>query len=226
MGLIYKILSLPKTVFFNLYYFPIKEAIKLPVFVSYKCRVASLGNRNAIHLKHITTGAIRIGVSEGSFGIGNNDISFWKIDRGGGIYVEDKCYFGRGCRISVGKDAELIFGKNFVANAECTISACKKIEFGNDCLLGWECTIIDGDGHRIVNNECFATNPPEEITIGNHIWIASNVTILKGTIICDNSVVSAHSCISKKFSQGNELIVGTPGKVVRSNIDWSHDGYR
>jgi acetyltransferase-like isoleucine patch superfamily enzyme len=47
------------------------------------------------------------------------------------------------------------------------------------------------------------------------VWIAANTTILKGTKICDNTVVASNSLLNKEFQEGNCIIAGSPAKVVK-----------
>lgn len=61
---------------------------------------------------------------------------------------------------------------------ESHIVASEKISIGSDSIVSWNTQILDTDFHKIYVNGC-VTNENEEIIIGNHVWIASGVTILK-----------------------------------------------
>jgi acetyltransferase-like isoleucine patch superfamily enzyme len=112
----------------------------------------------------------------------------------------------------------LEFGNHFFCNANCILNAGDHIFFGDDVLLGWNCTIIDGDGHGIIS-ECEKSSRHEPIEIGKHVWLASGATILKGSKIRDGSCVAANGCITKKFTDCN-LLLGGFNKVLRKNIEW------
>ena len=56
-------------------------------------------------------------------------------------------------------------------------------------------------------------NSSEAITIGNDVWLASNVTILKGVAIADGAVVAANSLVNKDIGP-NEIWAGTPAKKI------------
>lgn len=103
-------------------------------------------------------------------------------------------------------------------NANSILNCSNRIEIGNDFLSGWNTEIIDGDGHSIYYNGEI-NNPPEGIYIGNHVWLAKHVSILKGTIINDGSVCAAGAIITKKFSKAN-LLLGGNNKILKSNITW------
>lgn len=63
-----KILSIPKTLLFNFYYLPFTDAVKLPIKVSRKVKIGSMGGRKSLQLKN-KQAKISIGF-EGSFGLG------------------------------------------------------------------------------------------------------------------------------------------------------------
>ena len=71
--------------------------------------------------------------------------------------------------------------------------------------IGKNCTI----GHGAILHGCI---------IGNNCIIGMGATLLNGAVIGDNCVVGAGSLITeqKKFLTGGTLILGSPGKVVRS----------
>ena len=51
------------------------------------------------------------------------------------------------------------------------------------------------------------------IVIGNNVWIGLNAIILKGSVIGDNSVVTAGSVVKGVFPN-NALIQGNPAQNV------------
>ncbi|MBD3750809.1 MAG: hypothetical protein IE931_15140 [Sphingobacteriales bacterium] len=57
--------------------------------------------------------------------------------------------------------------------------------------------------------------------IGQHVWIADNVTVLKGVSIGKSSVIGINSTVTKNVSD-NMIAVGNPAKIVKENINWEH----
>ena len=45
------LLDIPKSVLFNFYYLPFKDAIKFPFHVDYRTKIQNMGNRNSVILK-------------------------------------------------------------------------------------------------------------------------------------------------------------------------------
>ena len=94
------------------------------------------------------------------------------------------------------------------------------MKFGNDIIIGWNTEILTAGGHSIVSIENQEEdNSINSITIGNHVWIASNVTILNNTFISDDSVVATKALVSKKFNENN-IIIGKYNEILKRNILW------
>lgn len=217
---IVKILSVPKSVYINLKVFDFKTAIKLSILVSYNTKLIGVNKSSIVIGDSLRFGKVRIG-------FGGVDIlregkkSLLRIDNGGKIIFNGLAQFSQGNSIRVGANGTLIIGNNFTVNKECSIICDGNMKIGNDVLLGWKVNIRDSDGHVIYDNITKIKNPiRKNVTIGNHVWIASYVDILKGTEIMDNSIMDYKSCILSKFDKSNCIIGGYPAKILRENINW------
>ena len=62
-------------------------------------------------------------------------------------------------------------------------------------------------------------NNAESIDIGDHVWIGSDVIVLKGSKISGGSVVGLRSLVKGKVEK-NVLVVGSPARQIRKNIEW------
>lgn len=67
-------------------------------------------------------------------------------------------------------------------------------------------------------------NPNADIEIGNHVWIAQGVSILKGAKIPSNCIVGAKSLVNKKFEEVNCIIAGIPAKIIKRGVNWDRRG--
>lgn len=206
-----KFLSIPKTIFFNFYYFPIKKAIKLPIRVSRKVKIGSMGSRNSVRLMDIR-GRISIGFG-GSFALGERTMGYWYVGKNAVVIFKGSAFLGRGIQFIC--NGEMIIGSGFWCNADCILNASKYIEIGNDALWGWRCYVLDGDGHKILPKQ----KEDNGVSIGDHVWLASDTTILKGSRIGKNSVVGAKGCISKEFFEEN-LLLGGFNNILKKDISW------
>lgn len=95
------------------------------------------------------------------------------------------------------------------------------VEIGNDCIMASGITIRPSDAHTVYDNTTkLPLNLGENIIIGNHVWICSNVYIKKGSIVPNNCVIGAFSVIMNKFNENNIVISGIPAQIIRRNINW------
>lgn len=212
------ILSIPKTILFNLRHLPIKQAVKLPVWVHYRTQVNVKGR---IELpKVVKPFMIRIGFhtcEECNY----NDETRLSIATGGVLRFNGTAHIGRGSKIVVASDGEMILGDNFAISASSTIVSYKKIVFGKDIQFSWDCLVMDSDTHSIYNEEGLISNQPREIRFGDIVWIGNGCMILKGTEIPSNCVIGAHSVVSGHKFESNSIIAGSPAKVVKKIKGWS-----
>lgn len=102
----------------------------------------------------------------------------------------------------------------------------KNISIGDECMFAREIMIRNNDGHVILDKTTGEVlNPPEDIVIGDNVWVGARVMILKGTVVPNGSVVGAMAMVNKKFEEENILIAGVPAKKVRSNIEWRREDF-
>jgi acetyltransferase-like isoleucine patch superfamily enzyme len=146
--------------------------------------------------------------------------------------VPANIYFGNNCNINFGKSISVGPGVNIIVKDNASLSigddtyftsdmhleAVNDIKIGKRCAISWGVTIIDDDHHEI-NYEGKKREQHSNVIIGDHVWIACNVTVLKGTVIGNNCIVAAGSVVKGVFGD-NVLIAGNPGKVVRESVNW------
>lgn len=141
------------------------------------------------------------------------------------LYIEKNCNLngvnieirGENCKISIGENT--IIGKNtYISARERNIS----VSIGKDCMLSRNIKLMTSDGHSILLNGK-RVNLAKSILIGNKVWIADNVTILKGVNISDESVIGLNSTVIKSFEEKNIIIGGYPAKKLKENIEWKDE---
>lgn len=219
------VLSLPNSIFFNFYYFGLRGLIKLPIIISYRAKICSMGSRKSVRIDNdLKFGIIRIGLDDGSFFQERSPAAFWNVESDATVIFKGVCRISKGGLINVSNKGKLVFGDFFISNANMTVSCSEYIELGDNVLCGWNCTLIDWDGHGIYLKEDIykrnMINEPKKINIGKHCWLASNVTILKGTCLPNETIIACNSCISKSFDEENTIIAGNPGKVIKTGVAW------
>lgn len=150
--------------------------------------------------------------------LGNNNRVI--IKKGINIIKNMDIYCGDSSFVSIGK----MFSVNEILISTQRTSGYK-ITIGNDCLFSRGLVIRNGDGHTIFDEKTKGIlNQPENVEIGNHVWIAESVKILKGSKIPDNCVVGAGAIVTKKFSEPNCILAGIPAKVIKTGINWHRFG--
>lgn len=94
---------------------------------------------------------------------------------------------------------------------------------GENCLFGWGgVSFRTTDGHTIFNlSDGQPLNYGGDIILGNHIWVGRSVCFLKHASVASDSVIGAHSLVTKAFSESNVVIAGFPARVIRKNISWA-----
>lgn len=123
----------------------------------------------------------------------------------------------------VGDNCQIIIGKNSIIGDGCYLSAKEeniKLTIGDDCMPSRNAKLMTSDGHPIYQN-AKVINSAKDITLGDKVWIADDVTILKGVSIGANSVIGIGSILTKSIPNGS-IAVGNPAKVVKESISWEH----
>ena len=125
----------------------------------------------------------------------------------------------KGCLIKTPFTCEygdyITLGENFFANYNCKLIDGGKITFGDNVLVGPDCTFvtavhpIDPD-RRLAGYQIF-----KNITVGSNVWFGAGVLVCPGVSIGDNCVIGAGSVVTKDIP-ANTLAAGSPCKVIRN----------
>lgn len=214
------LLSVPKTIYFNFKVLPFKSAIKFPFVVSKDVKLQGV-NRNSfiVNADKLPTASMRIGFGESLNARRESKRGLISIGKKGKIIVGKDLGLSQGC-ILIANEACITLGNHFRCSYSTTIDCYgEDITIGDDVVCGWNVTIRNGDGHRVVvDGESHKAT--KKISIGNHVWLCANATVLKGANVGNNSVVAYGSLLTKTEDKENVLYGGTPAKVIRHNINW------
>jgi acetyltransferase-like isoleucine patch superfamily enzyme len=104
--------------------------------------------------------------------------------------------------------AELRIGPDAFLNG-CHLSAKRSLRLGRRAWVGLGSRVFDSDQHDFDAERPEAIAPVE---IGDHTWVASDVTVLKGVRIGSHCVVGTRSLVTRDVPD-HSLAFGTPAEV-------------
>lgn len=124
------------------------------------------------------------------------------------------CTENNGNAVSIGRHA-MIIGPNELAAIEGT-----KITIGDYAMISSEVHFRTGDSHSVLDLERCRINGSQDITVGDHVWVGTRATILKGTVIPDDCIVGACALVSGAFEEPHCVIGGVPAGIIKRGITW------
>jgi len=181
------------------------------------------GNNNVIKINDTKFFLARLNISL------NGDNCYIEIGDHNYIYGDISINMGSGPMYHI-NNSKVIIGNNnrFSGYGEGEITIVNSnalIEIKNDCMFANGVMIYNTDGHPIYEYNTENKHPINcgglNITIGNHVWIGKNATILKGVTIPDDCIIGRASVVaSKTFTDSHCAIVGNPAKIIKTNVTW------
>lgn len=147
-------------------------------------------------------------VSLGSIKLGIND-HFNISSEAKKVTLGSKLNFRNYIHILVDKKATLEIQNQVFMNNFCSVNCLEHIFIGENTLFGENVKLYDhnhvytNEAPFLVQHQDFTTAP---IHIGKNCWLGSNVVVLKGVTIGDNSIIGA-GCVVYKDIPANSLVV-------------------
>ncbi len=188
--------NLFKTLYFNLKYFPLKQALHLPVLI-YRCtELLKMKGRVVINAP-VRMGLVKMGVHEPGVRYADSSKTIWEVS--GVVIINGKVSLGRGSKICVA--GVLTMGDGFYCTGNSSIVCQKEITFGNDCFLSYEVCVMDTDFRHLLTERGEVPNGAEPIIIGNAVWIDCRNAILKGVTIADFTTIAPDSTVTQSLGQ-------------------------
>lgn len=118
--------------------------------------------------------------------------------------------------IQVFKGATLRFGSG-ATNMGLKIVCSEKIWIGDHTHIGRDVWIRDNNGGHVVIQKGYTNSSP--VTIGNYVWICSNVQIMKGVTIGDGAIIASNSVVTNNVPS-HCMVSGNPAQIIAENIIW------
>lgn len=105
-------------------------------------------------------------------------------------------------------------GENFYTNHNVTILDGAKVTFGDNVFIAPNC-VFSTVGHAIDSTQrSRGLEIALPITVGDNVWIGTNVSVLPGVTIGSNTIIGAGSVVNKNIPEG-VIAAGNPCKVIR-----------
>lgn len=163
--------------------------------------------------------------------IGNGSVVHFRsrifnLSRSGNVTIGENCRLGCSSKLYHSglpfyakilidsEDGSVEIGSNSRVNG-AYIHAKKRIVIGRNCVIAAGVHIMDSNGHEVYSlDRTKGCDEPEEIVIGDNVWIGLNAIILKDTHIGNNSVVAAGSVVKGDFPP-YAVISGNPAQIVK-----------
>jgi len=206
------------TLWLNLRSFPIRQALKLPVWCYGRPRFYGLSGKMRIEGK-VFSGMIRF--NQVKYGAPSNMSVQSEIFNQGLIIFRGQGLIGTGTKIVVGYNAVLDIGKNFKITDMCNVGCFREIRIGEQSWIVHRCQVFDSNYHYVANfARRVVPNHIHPIHIGKGCWVCNSSTITGGTILPDYTIVGSNSLVNKDFSNIPEssMIGGIPAKLLTTGF--------
>ena len=110
---------------------------------------------------------------------------------------------------------KLELGYNANINRFCLIdNRHAKVTIGEDSALSYNVTILTSGHEKGTALRRYGSFRPEEVSIGNGVWIGANATILPGVTIGDGCIIAAGAVVTSDCSP-NCMYGGVPARLIR-----------
>ena len=156
---------------------------------------------------------VRVGINYQENIIQDGNWNVFQIDRKASLIVGSNviCRNFENFHVSSGK---LILHDGVFINNSCSFNCMERIEIGNGTMMGEGVRFYDHDHiytAEKIEKWQWTTAP---IRVGKDCWIGSNVTILKGVTIGDNTIIGA-GCIVRKDIPANSVVYNDGNLIVK-----------
>lgn len=124
-------------------------------------------------------------------------------------------------------DSAVHIGENVWTTNRLELNAgeAKHIFIGDDVLLGSQCMVRTTDSHMLYSIESLKrTNKGKSVFIGDHVWLAARVVLLKGAKLYSGCIVGSDSVIAGKEIPSNTVWAGNPARLIKNEAFFDREG--
>jgi acetyltransferase-like isoleucine patch superfamily enzyme len=151
------------------------------------------------------------------------DCSITLTGEGTELFIGANCRL-RHARLSVEDQGSrlLIGAKTSVTGATLVSQEGRLLQVGGDCMIAQHAQVRNSDSHAIYDRHNARINPPQDVVVGDHVWIGLNACIFKGARIGDGAMIGAHALVAGEIPPAC-VAYGVPATPRYTAIHWDRD---
>ena len=128
--------------------------------------------------------------------------------------------------VIIGKNSEISSG-NFYCIARHNYKKPHKLVIGQGVHIARDTIIRLCDGETFIDPITKqALNEPQDIIIGDNVWLMTRCMVVKGAVIPNGCAIAPYSFVNKKYKVENLLLAGIPAQIKKENIKWIPKSYK
>ena len=126
------------------------------------------------------------------------------------------------CNIHVAHDSVVYIGKNndLIPPINLNVQEHQNLIIGDDCSIGGNTSIRTSDAHIIYDESTKKRiNNSASVIIGDHVWLAHQIYVDRGSIIGSGAVIENNSHVpANSILKSNSLYQGNPVNLIKEGV--------
>ena len=203
------------TIYINFCCLPLRQAIKLPIFVYGRPKLFVANG--VIEMPDICRkGMVKFNISRR--GVTENT-SHSELRINGKIIFHGNAIIAQGSTLDVNGIFEA--GDCLNIQSDCFLGCYNHVVVGKSLSMAHRSQLLDSNEHWMANmTSRIVRRFSSPIVLGNYCWLCSSSLTLGGARLPHHSILSAFSMLNKDYSREDEgcLFAGIPAKVIKRQI--------
>ncbi len=214
-------LNLFKTIYFNCRVLPLREAVKLPIYIYGSVSLYWLQGKVIFEQTPIRRGMVKLGRNTEFFN-GVKGGAFILLGKNSRLIFEGACAIGNDYSLRVAADATLRLGAYTFFGSSVKLICVKGITIGQFTRIAYESQLVDSNFHYTYHLSSKTIHPKEQgIVVGAYNWIGNRTTLSKGAHTKPYTIVCSHSMLNRDYTtypNAYPTLGGTPAKELASGM--------
>lgn len=185
-------------------------------FIPYKNAIIDLSSGSRIYIRNKS---IHLGINKLK---GSKAETLFRMEGDAKWESNNGCQFSYNTTFEIKNNAVFTSGF-FTVNSGSVIICAKKITFGEDVMLARNVLIYDSDHHPVRDMYNHPTNLSKEVKIEDHVWLTSNVVVLKGVHIGKGSLIAAQTLVRKSLPENSIAGSDASTRIINQEANWSRE---